>query len=81
MLLLGQYHAVVTWYCGTSVVRSLKLLTCYDASRKRGFGILVCQTYYGTSVAKSLKLLTLPYCKQQALSTNITVTYLSSRYW
>jgi hypothetical protein len=32
-------------------------------------------------MARSLKLLALPYSNQEALSTNITVTYLSSRYW
>ena len=36
----------------------------------------------GTSVARSLKFLALPlpYLNQQALLTNITVTYSSSRY-
>ena len=35
----------------------------------------------GTSVARSLRLLALPYSNQEALLTNITVTYSSSRYW
>ena len=35
----------------------------------------------GTSAARSLKLLALPYSRQLSLSTNITVTYSSSRYW
>ena len=35
----------------------------------------------GTSVARSLGLLALPHSNQEALSTNITVTYSSSRYW
>ena len=34
----------------------------------------------GTSVARSLKLLALPYSNNHKLLTNITVTYLSSRY-
>ena len=35
----------------------------------------------GTSVARSLKLLALPYSIKRSLLTNITITYLSSRYW
>ena len=36
--------------------------------------------YRGASVARSLKLLALPHFNQQALLTNITITYSSSRY-
>ena len=35
----------------------------------------------GTSVARSLRLLALPYSNQEALLTNITITYSNSRYW
>ena len=78
ILWLGRIRQV-TANCGLCIYVSMAATK--EELPVSGVRQLVVTCRRGTSAARSLKLLALPYSRQSSLSTNITVTYSSSRYW